>query len=364
MNLAEADRNKLLPLLGELAAAVEDLLLSGLTTASEATRQMLNVAFQEASRLRLLRLGSTLRVANEELGRFTRNEPDFSRKRLSFFLNRTWLLSHGLARALREKDEAQLARLLRKPASTAVDRLEVVTLGVVKKVIRGAAVTFEFRLRSLPAGRQLVWACVFPIQPGADIPAEGFLHLPHKQKFKAADFLAARVIVLEKAVVAQDESGGRITLTDASTVTLGEAFTDWHRFRSWDPAAALGRIRAHSPGPFDLDVELQEEVVLDNWELGEAAERADSQLAYPVRSRSATFEAVVAMTTEGQALRKALEALRKKKQRPPLFALMHYERCRLVLQPLALFGPNGPEHLTISDEKLDRAALLKALKLV
>ena len=40
------------------------------------------------------------------------------------------------------------------------------------------------------------------------------------------------------------------------------------------------------------------------------------------------------------------------------------QRCRLVLQPLSVFGPNGPEHLTISDEKLDRAALLKALKLV
>ena len=112
MNLAEADRKKLLPLLGELAGTVEDLVLSGLTTASEATRQALHVAFQEASRLRLLRLGSTLRVANEELGRFTRNEPDFSRKRLVFFLNRDWLLSHGLARALREHDDAQLSRLL------------------------------------------------------------------------------------------------------------------------------------------------------------------------------------------------------------------------------------------------------------
>ena len=44
MTLAEADRKKLLPLLGELAGAVEGLLLSGLTTASEATRQLLTVA--------------------------------------------------------------------------------------------------------------------------------------------------------------------------------------------------------------------------------------------------------------------------------------------------------------------------------
>jgi hypothetical protein len=364
MNLAEADRKKLMPLLDELGVAVENLLLSGLTTASEATRQMLNVAFQEASRLRLLRLGSTLRVANEELGRFTRNEPDFSRKRLAFFLNRTWLLSHGLARALREKDEARLALLLRAPASSTVDRLEAVTLGVVKKVIRGAAVTFEFRLRSLPAGQRLVWSCVFPVRPGADIPAEGFLHLPQKQGFKAAGFLAAQVIAIEKAVVAQDASGGRVTLTDASTVTLGGAFTEWHRFRSWDPASALERIRAHSPGPFDLEVEMQEEVVLEDWQLGEAEERADGQVTYPIQSGMATFEAMIAPGAEGQALRKALEGLRKKKQRPPLFALMHYERCRLVLQPLSVLGPKGPEHLTISDEKLDRAALLKAIKLV
>jgi hypothetical protein len=363
VNLAEAERRKLLPLLGELAGAVEDLLLGGLTTASEATRQLLQVAFREASRLRLLRLGSTLRVANEELGRFTRNQADFSRQRLAFFLNRAWLLGHGLARALRDKDEAQLARLLWAPVGEPVDRLEVVTLGVVKKVIRGAAVTFEFRLRTVE-GRRLVWACVFPVRPGADIPAEGFLHLPHKQRFKAADFLAGRVMVVQKAVVARDENGGRITLTDASTVTGGEAFTGWERFRSWDPAAALARVRAHSPGPLDLEVEMQEEVVLDDWQLDEAEERPDGQVAYPVRSRGTAFEAVVAPGAEGQALRKALEGLRKKKQRPSLFALMHYERCRLVLQPLAVFGPNGPEHLTISDEKLDRGALLKALKLV
>src|ERR1044072_1815370 len=101
MKLGAADQKKLLALLDELARAVEELFRTGLTTASQATRQTLPVSFQEASRLRLLRLGGTLRAANDELGRFTRNDPDFSRKRLCFFLNRAWLLSHGLARALR-----------------------------------------------------------------------------------------------------------------------------------------------------------------------------------------------------------------------------------------------------------------------
>jgi hypothetical protein len=370
MTPTPVDRKKLLPLLGEWATAVEALLLGGLTTASEATRQTLHVAFQEASQLRLLRLGSTLRVANEELGRFTRNEPDFSRKRLVFFLSRAWLLSHGLARALRENDEEQLPRLLGASGGVPAGRLQVVVLGVVKKVIRGTAVTFEFRLRTveaagdLPAGQRLVWACVFPIRPGVDVPAEGFLHLPHKQGFKAIDFLAGRVLTIENAVVALDESAGRVSLTDASTVTAGEALAGWDRFRSWDPAAALARLRAHKTDPLDLEVELQEEVILEDWELGEAAERGDGQLAYPVHSGAAMFEAVVGPGDDGKALRKALEGLRHKQRRPPLFALMHYERCRLVLQPLSVFGPGGPEHLTISDEKLDRAVLLKALNLV
>ena len=74
------------------------------------------------------------------------------------------------------------------------------------------------------------------------------------------------------------------------------------------------------------------------------------------------FDAVVSPGVEGKALAGALEDLRKKKRRPPLFGLMHYERCRLILQPLSVFGKDGPEYLTVSDETVDRAALLKALK--
>jgi hypothetical protein len=40
---------------------------------------------------------------------------------------------------------------------------------------------------------------------------------------------------------------------------------------------------------------------------------------------------------------------------------MHYERCRLVFQPLSVFNENGPEYLTISQEKVDKAALLREL---
>src|SRR4051795_1552678 len=96
---AAADRPRLKAVLDQLSAAVEELLLSGLTTASESTRQTLSVAMQEAARFRLLRLGSSLRGAAEELGRYTRQDQAFSRRRLAFFLNRSWLLSRGLGHA-------------------------------------------------------------------------------------------------------------------------------------------------------------------------------------------------------------------------------------------------------------------------
>ena len=66
-----------------------------------------------------------------------------------------------------------------------------------------------------------------------------------------------------------------------------------------------------------------------------------------------TFDAPVSRGIEGNALRTALDEYRTKKQRPPLFALMHYEKCRLILQPLAVFGKDGPEQLMLSQEKVD-----------
>jgi hypothetical protein len=243
-------------------------------------------------------------------------------------------------------------------------------LGVAKRVSAGTFCAFEFRLRTVqaagntPEGPRLVWSCVFPLRPGNEIPAEGFLYLPQKQKFTAALFLEGNTIVIASAAVALDGfGGGRISLGGASTVAASDPFKGWQRFQSWDAAAALERIRTHKPGPLDLEVEMQEEVVLDDWQVGEPAERADQQqIVFPIVHRNTTFDAVVAQGPEGKVLLTALQALRKKKTRPPLFGLLHYEMCRLVLQPLATLGKNGPEQLMLSEEKIDRAALLKALK--
>src|SRR5581483_11305763 len=140
-----AERPKLTLLLAQLGTAVEELFLSGLTTASDATRQTLTAAMQEAARFRLLRLGSTLRTATEELGRFTTHDPLFSRKRLIFFLSRAWLLSRGLAHALQTTDEKEYDRLTWSPTVQPVPKVEVVCLGVSKKVATGAFIAFEFR---------------------------------------------------------------------------------------------------------------------------------------------------------------------------------------------------------------------------
>jgi hypothetical protein len=370
MQLSDEDRRKLSHTLEELGGAVENLLLTGLTTASEATRSSLQVAFQEASRLRLLRLGSTLRAAIDELGRFVANDADFSSSRLTFFLNRSWLLARGLTRALKNRDDALFDTLVWTPPQEPVAKLEVVTLGVAKKVVARSFVSFDFRLRLVkPAGRlttgqRLSWSCVFPQKSGHEIPAEAFLHLPQKQKFTASQFLEGHTMVLENVAVSVDEGGlGRLSLNDLSAVTPGEPFEDYEHHLVWNPAGALERIKMHEPGPLDLEVEMQEEAVLVAWDLGEPVAKDEmKQVWYPLWQRGTEFTAVVPAANEGKHQRKVLDELRAQKSRPALLGLVHYEKCRLMVQPLTIFPENGPQHLMLSPDKIDRSTLLKALK--
>jgi len=369
MNLNPNDRRKLEAMLAELIAVIENFLRTGLATASESTRQTLNVTFQEASRLRLLRLGSTLRLANEEMGKLIKNDADFSRSRFAFFLNRTWLLARGLLKALKANDEPAFDKLLWTPPSQPVPKIEVAVLGVAKKVVPRTFVAFDFRLRlvagagTMPQGQRISWSCVFPLKPDQEIPAEAFLHLPHKQKFTAGQFLEGKTMVLEKVAVARDEAGGaRLSLGDQSTVQTGKDVDDFAGYLSWDVARALERIEKHEPTPFDLDVEMQEEIILRDWALGTPEPReADKQMWYPFTESGVTLTGVVSAQDDGKSYRKALDELRKKKP-APLFGLLHYEKCRLMYQPLTWFGPKGPEHLMLSPDKVDRATLLKALK--
>ncbi len=368
MNLSQTDRQVLVPLLEQLCAAVEDLLLTGLTTVSESTRQVLTITFQETSRLGLLRLGSTLRFANEELGRFTRGESEFSRKRFSFFLNRAWLLSHGLARAIRDNDDKEFDRLSYSPKPSPVAQLKLAVMGVLKKASAGVC-SFEFRMRlieksaNLERGQKVVWSSLFPLKPGADLPIDAYLHLPQKQKFVAYDFLSGSVVNVKDAAIAMDQSGtGRLILTEKSVLNFSEKFNDWQSFLTWDSMAALKRIESHKVSPLDLEVEMQEELVLNDWAISTATEHDESQLAFPILASRTAFHAIVSKNEDGKELKKSLDKrVDSTEPNEALFGLLHFEKCKLILQALTIFTDKGPHYLMISEEKIDRQKLVRAL---
>ncbi len=157
----------------------------------------------------LLRLGSTLRVACEELTRYTQKSRRFFAAAFCFFFS---IVPGSLVVAcllrLKEGNDAEFERLSWTPTSTPVSRLEVICLGVSKKVVPNAFCAFDFRLRVLstdspdiPVGQKLIWSSVFPIRPDSAVPAEGYLHLPQKQKFKAIQFMQGKRVLITDAGV-------------------------------------------------------------------------------------------------------------------------------------------------------------------
>jgi hypothetical protein len=364
-----AQHQQLLPILDELVRTVEDLLLAGLTTASKSTIERIDISFKEVSRMKLLRLGSTMRIANEEIGRFNAGSAQFSAKRLAFFLGRTWLLATALRRAIAEGDEAAFNGMMWTPRTQPLERLKVVTLGVSKRVVPGAFAAFEFRLRSTEAsppvekGEPIVWSCVFPMRKDLDLPAEAFLHLPQKQKFRPSILLEKKVVEITKAAVSrQGGAATRLILGDASELKTGDAFEEWLSFWKWYRGQAAERLRQHSPTPIDLEIELQEEVFLDAWEPGERRASEEGFDALDVRAHFLQFEARLDRGPSGNPLNGVMSKLAEKKRRPPLFGVAHYEACRLVFQPLAALGKDGPEYLTVSPDKISQATLVKAMK--
>jgi len=365
----DAEKKQLVSLLDELGKAVEELLLAGLTAASKSTVERLDVTFKEASRMKLLRLGSTLRIANEEIMRFTSGSPQFSARRLAFFLGRAWLLASAMRRALDSGDQASLNRLQATSPAQPVEKLQVVTLGVAKRVVPGAFASFDFRLRAIGKsgpvadGDSLVWSCVFPLRKDLDLPAEAFLHLPQKQKFKPSVLLEKKIVEVTKcAVSAQPGSTARLSLSDASTVTAGEEFDAWQSLVKWDLHQAAERLAQHRPTPMDLEIELQEEVFLSDWQPNEQREHDDGYDLLPLETSHLPFEVRLDRGPSGVPLRGVITKMAQKKRRPPIYGVAHYEGCRIILQPLAAFGKNGIEYLTVSPDKISQAELVKAMK--
>ena len=361
--LTQAAGKTLVPHLHRTATAIEQILESGLTTAGEATLQSFAVTFQEAARLKLLRLGSTLRNTQEEIARYVKDDPRFSQPRLMFFLNRSWLLCKGIEQSLQDGDDARLERLLSTPSATKVDTLRVACLGVIKKIAAGTFCSFEFRLRSLHDGAAWTWSTVFPLRPGLEIPAEGFLHLPQKQKFTANIFLQGEPIDITSAMASETPQGQRrLQLTDESTVTTVEGAIDWTQYLKWNPAQARQRIEQHEISPFDVDVELQEEVVFEEYQLQSAELReSDNQHVFSLNYLGTEFDVAVADSVEGESAFAALESQANKETPHPLYGVMHYAKGRLVVQPLTLFEDGRPDYITISEKAVDRKALLSAL---
>ena len=382
--LPDGERRRLGILLGEVAAGVEDLVATGLTTASRGTLDKLDAGFRAASQQRLLRLGSTLRIANEEIRRYLGKDELFSRRRLAFFLNRAWLLSRGMARALEAGDEAAWSDLLRTSTPRPAPELTVMAVGVAKKVVTGVFCAFDFRLRVLavspsteadaPAddldpirpGQSLVWSAVFPIKNPA-VPPEAYLKLPQPQGFRPL-LLLIKPVRITAAAVSGNGSGkpgaARLTFGPDSKIEEAAAGVDLEDFVSWDLGATRERLLARQPGPLDLEVELQEEVVLCDWSLGEREERRlGGRHVHPLACGGLELSAVVADGVEGEALGRTLDALRREPPdpTPPLYGLLHYEQCRLVFQPLSLFDGDWPTHLMLGGGKLSPRELLKAL---
>jgi hypothetical protein len=352
-------------LLGELAKVVEDLVRTGLTSATKATLTKLDASFKEASRRKLLRLGASLRYVNEEIGRFLADDGTFASRRYAFFLHRSWLLATGTRFALSKNDARLVGSLTAGAASPPqpVGKLEAVTLGVGKRVAASAC-SFDFRLRVTKAdraaltGKSLVWSVVFARKAG--VPPEAYLHLPQPQKFAPKIFRdRVKLTITDAALIEDERGGGRLILGPKSTVTAGAEYDAWDAHRGWDPVGAAARVESHVPTPLDLAVEMQEEVMLEKWHVGPGPEETLS-LTTPGLAMTVSLPA----GEDGKELREKLEAAARKKKGPPLlFGTVHYEFGRLVLSPLSFLTNDGPEHILLSNENINLSALLGSLNM-
>ena len=376
-NLPAAEQKKLAALLDELARAIEDLVRTGLTSATQATRDKLDVSFKEASRMKLLRLGATLRYVNEEVGRFLAHSDAFSAKRFVFFTHRAWLLARGLGEALKEKNDRVIARLSGTGARDPVPvrSLDVVTLGVFSRSVQNSC-TFDFRLRVIKAddpahvGRSLVLGFVFG-RKSIDISAEAFLHLPQPQKYHPKIFTERNVLTVTGAAIALDDrGGGRLFIGPKGTVTQqSKSVPSWEPFLEWHMEAAFQRAQAHTPSPLELPNELQEEVMLADWTCQDnPARTTPERRIFTVRAHGLEFDAVVPVGAEGKTLAGHFEKHSKRRPDPgkpcaALYGLVHYEHGRLVLSPLATVAADGPHHLMLTGEKINLTALLGSLQL-
>lgn len=362
-------------LLNQVANAIEELLLSGTTTASDATARTLGMAFEQAAQAGLLRVGASLRIVLEELKRLNTDPERFSTSRLAFFLDRCWLLAKGTLEALQDNDQQDLVRLTAPMQANAYGQLSVATAGVLKRHVPGAFSAFEFRLRllqpaqaadgsCLAAGTALQWSFVVPAAAGHQFPAEAFLSMRQKQGFSPAQLLTNKAILIDECRVSRGETM-RVNLGPNSKLTFTkEPVANWPQLLQWQPQQWLKKLRAHRPDPLELPNELSQEVLLNDWRL--CGDFAPSTL--PGRELSERSVELSAMnmrwrlridrgeTELEQALRKAASS----QPQPALYASTHVELGKAVLTPLSLLD-GAPKYITIAKPEYDRAAMVRLL---
>ena len=171
----------------------------------------------------------------------------------------------------------------------------------------------------MEAGESIVWSCVFPMRKDLDLPAEAFLHLPQKQKFKPSLLLEKKIVeVTTCAVASQPGRRARLVLGDASEVKAGEAFTDVAAAVAVGPAAAAAeRLDQHRPTPLDLEIELQEEVFVDP--IGRPGERKPTEEGYdllPMNSRACNSKRGLIADRPAFRCMALMEKLATRKQKP------------------------------------------------
>lgn len=365
-----------LALAQELSRAAEDLVRTGLASASEGTRAKLDASFKEASRRKLLRLGASLRFVNDEVARFLADDGSFAMRRFSFFLHRSWLLARGLAKGLETKDERLLGSLLSSASAAPrpVASVEVVTMGALKRtIVSQNSSSFDFKLRVVGGkdpsliGRSLTYSMVFLRKKGVSfqqLPAEAHLHLPQAQKFAPTVFRNGKVITITDCAVSLDDRGaGRLHLGPKSTVKEGAAFSAWGPLWRFDPAGALDRIQRFSPGPLDLAVELQEEVIVSGATIGAEPIRtnAERRVFALTGEGGLSLDLVIPEGPDGEELLPRLRKGLKPAKKPLLYGLAYYELGRTLFLPLSLLEKAGPDLVTLSERKFDLAQLVGTL---
>lgn len=356
---------KVLLLLRKLKQSISEIYTSGLTTASSSSSNLLSLCFQEASKNGLLRLGSAIKIAGDELNRYITGDDDFSHNRLNFFLTRAWLLAGGLENAINTKNQDQWNTLMMTPKIKKLQHCTVITMGVIKRIVRDSIAAFEFRFkiidssdRSLP-GLFALWSCVFPLKTLEFVP-EAFLHLPRKQKFRPIDFLNKKTIEFKNCGVSIDNYDRvRINLGEKSEVAYGSLYKNWPGYFQCDYSKLYNNISSYEINPLELEMEFQHEVVFDTWKYnGEVNENNDPHHEISFNDKAFYFHESKGFDGDSR-----LDIMKKNSNNcnSALFSILYFDKMKCMIFPLTILKDDNPEYISIAHHTIDKKEIVRLI---